>query len=117
MPNYKQLNYDDYKHTCSYSMDELLQKHYCKAYLNSLYGRQASVFKVTFGKGEKMNRDKFLVVHQDGKPILINKEYIVAVSPYLNTSKFNTDIETVNGAPSSIIVDEDYGTVVKKLFA
>lgn len=79
-----------------------------KLYLNSLYGKAASCIHFTDGKeNDKMTRD-YIVVHDDGEPMIIFKEQIVGISK-------NEDGACIYCTNGCYYVDESYASVVKQI--
>lgn len=78
-----------------------------KLYLNSLYGKMVSCIHSTDGKeNDKMTRD-YIVVHDDGEPMIIFKGQIICISK----NDGGACIHCTNG---SYYVDESYADVVKQ---
>ena len=108
-------NYWTNAEKCYMDTDIDIQKQLVKTHLNAMYGLSVkdrrSKWYEEFKRGYKnMNRDNFLLVHEDNHTVLINKSAIITIAP---TGK-KTIIELMND--TNLIVEESYAEVVRRLF-
>ena len=99
MPEFREITSSDY--SSFYPPISPIRSEVVKAYLNELYG-----------KGVESMRNDFIILHTEGKPLLIRKDGIIAVR---KSNEGKASITTI-ALGYREFVDETYEEVVRKLF-